>query len=173
MGDMLTHPRTLPVYWVVLSVLIFALDHLTGPYIQFPILFLIPVTLAAVYSGRWWGVGLAIVMPLIRCYFEIQTMPWAVTQEMINAVIRVIVLVEFAVLADQTSQQTRALKQEVKTLRGLLSICCFCKKIRKEDDTWDQVEKYITDRSEARFSHSLCPDCLEEHFPGFSRSKVT
>ena len=167
MWDMLTHPRTLPVYWGALSVLIFALDHLTDPYIQFPILFLIPVTLAAVYNGRWWGVGLAVIMPLIRCYFDIQIAPWAMTQEIINAVIRVIILAEFAVLADQTSQQTRALKQEVKILRGLLPICCFCKKIRKEDDTWDQLEQYITDRSEAKFSHSLCPACLKEHFPGF------
>ena len=86
------HPRILPVYWVALSLLIIAVDHLTDPYIQFPILFLLPVTLASVYNGRWWGVGLAVSMPVIRCFFEIVIVPWAETQEMINTGINLIVL---------------------------------------------------------------------------------
>ena len=68
----------MPVYWIALSLLIIAVDHLTDPYIRFPILFLLPVTLASVYNGRLWGVGLALSMPVIRCYFEIMIVPWAV-----------------------------------------------------------------------------------------------
>jgi predicted membrane protein len=77
---LLKHPWVMPWYWVALSMLLIAADHLTHPYIQFPILFLIPVVLAAVYNGPWWGLGLAIVMPLVRCYFEIQMLLWAVTE---------------------------------------------------------------------------------------------
>ncbi|MBW1881485.1 MAG: hypothetical protein JRJ84_24270, partial [Deltaproteobacteria bacterium] len=48
---------------------------------------------------------------------------------------------------------------EVKTLRGLLPICASCKKIRDDQGSWNQIEVYIRDRSEAEFSHSICPDC--------------
>jgi hypothetical protein len=162
----------MPVYWIALSLLIIAVDHLTDPYIRFPILFLLPVTLASIYNGRWWGVGLAVSMPVIRCYFELSIVPWAVTQEMINTGIDLIVLAGFAVLIDRTAQQTRALVREVTLLRGILPICSFCKKIRKEDNTWEHMEIYITTRSEAQFSHSVCPDCLTRHYPDFISPKV-
>jgi hypothetical protein len=162
----------MPVYWVALSLLIIAVDHLTDLYIQFPILFLLPVTLASVYNGRWWGVGLAVSMPVIRCSFEIMIVPWAETQEMINTGINLIVLAGFAVLIDRTAQQTRALLREVTLLRGILPICSFCKKIRKEDNTWEHMEIYITNRSEAQFSHSICPACIHIHYPDFVSPKI-
>jgi len=54
---------------------------------------------------------------------------------------------------------------EVKTLRGILPICSFCKKIRDDEGYWNQVEVYVRERSDADFSHSICPDCLKEHYP--------
>lgn len=53
------------------------------------------------------------------------------------------------------------LQQEVRQLRGLLPICSYCKKIRDDQNTWTQIEEYVTEHSEALFSHSLCPDCYE------------
>jgi hypothetical protein len=50
----------------------------------------------------------------------------------------------------------------VKTLHGLLPICSYCKRIRGDDQYWQQVEKYIADRSEAQFSHGICPSCYTE-----------
>jgi DNA-binding response OmpR family regulator len=47
----------------------------------------------------------------------------------------------------------------VKTLHGLLPICSYCKRIRGDDQYWQQVEAYIADRSEAQFSHGICPAC--------------
>ncbi|HKC11859.1 MAG TPA: hypothetical protein VKI41_07475, partial [Vicinamibacteria bacterium] len=47
----------------------------------------------------------------------------------------------------------------VKTLRGLIPICASCKKIRDDQGYWSQVEVYVRDRSEAQFSHGICPDC--------------
>ena len=46
---------------------------------------------------------------------------------------------------------------EVKTLRGILPICSFCKKIRDDKGYWNQVEVYVKNRSDADFSHSICP----------------
>ena len=51
----------------------------------------------------------------------------------------------------------------VKKLEGILPICSFCKKIRDDQDHWQPIEQYIDERSDARFSHGICPDCYEEH----------
>jgi PAS domain S-box-containing protein len=51
---------------------------------------------------------------------------------------------------------------EVKTLKGIFPICASCKKIRDDKGYWNQVEVYIRDRSEAEFSHGICPDCMKK-----------
>jgi PAS domain S-box-containing protein len=55
---------------------------------------------------------------------------------------------------------------DVKVLSGLLPICSFCKKVRNDDGYWNQIEKYFSDYSELKFSHSVCQECAEEHYPG-------
>ncbi|MFC1825588.1 DUF3365 domain-containing protein [Thermodesulfobacteriota bacterium] len=62
------------------------------------------------------------------------------------------------------SQLKNALS-EVKTLSGLLPICASCKKIRDDKGYWNQIERYIRDRSEADFSHSICPECAKKLYP--------
>jgi len=59
---------------------------------------------------------------------------------------------------------------KVKTLSGLLPICASCKKIRDDKGYWNQIESYIRDRSEAEFSHGICPECMEKLYPGFDES---
>lgn len=54
---------------------------------------------------------------------------------------------------------------EVKTLRGILPICSFCKKIRDDQGYWDQVDVYVRNHTDADFSHSICPDCIKTHYP--------
>jgi PAS domain S-box-containing protein len=55
--------------------------------------------------------------------------------------------------------------EEVNTLRGILPICSFCKKVRDDQGFWNQVEDYIVKHSEADFSHSVCPSCTREYYP--------
>ena len=57
---------------------------------------------------------------------------------------------------------------QVKTLSGFLPICASCKKIRDDSGYWNQIESYIRDRSEAEFSHSICPDCAKKLYPEIS-----
>ena len=54
---------------------------------------------------------------------------------------------------------------EVKKLSGLLPICSHCKKIRDDKGYWNFLETYITDRSEAQFSHSICKECAKKYYP--------
>ena len=63
-------------------------------------------------------------------------------------------------LADRVNALEEALAR-VKQLQGLLPICSYCKKIRDDQNYWQQVESYISEHSEAQFSHSICPDCYE------------
>ena len=64
-------------------------------------------------------------------------------------------------LADRVRELEVALSQ-VRSLRGLLPICAYCKKIRDDRSYWQEVEGYITKHSEAQFSHSICPGCYEK-----------
>ena len=58
---------------------------------------------------------------------------------------------------------------DVKLLSGLVPICSNCKKIRDDKGYWTQLESYIQDRSEAKFSHGVCPDCMKLLYPEFSK----
>lgn len=60
----------------------------------------------------------------------------------------------------------QALK-EVKTLRGILPTCAYCKDIRDDDGHWHQLEAYIQNHSHARFSHGICEACAAKHFPEY------
>jgi len=53
----------------------------------------------------------------------------------------------------------------IKTLRGLLPICSYCKKIRDDKGYWNRIESYIQDHSGAEFTHGMCPECLKKHYP--------
>ena len=68
-------------------------------------------------------------------------------------------------------QATDRALAEVRVLRGILPICMFCKRIRvgaEKTEAWESVEAYVSHRSEASFSHSLCPACEQEHFPDYT-----
>jgi phosphoserine phosphatase RsbU/P len=65
-------------------------------------------------------------------------------------------------LQQRLGEQVRQLQDtlaQVKQLQGMLPICSYCKKIRDDRNYWQQVETYVAERSEARFSHSICPAC--------------
>lgn len=69
---------------------------------------------------------------------------------------------------EKTVEQLRRAISDLKTLSGLLPICSYCKRIRDAKGDWQQVDSYITDHSAAGFSHSICPECLKEHYPEYA-----
>jgi len=74
-------------------------------------------------------------------------------------------------LVNMTRELTRRNREledaqnKIKVLKGMLPICMYCKKIRDDQGYWDQLEAYIDRHSEAEFSHSICPQCMEKYFP--------
>jgi len=59
----------------------------------------------------------------------------------------------------------------IKQLKGILPICMHCKKIRNDKNYWQQVEEYVAEHTDADFSHSICPECLEKHYPEYVKKK--
>ena len=69
-------------------------------------------------------------------------------------------------LKHKTDLLEQALK-EIKTLRGIVPICANCKKIRDDQGYWSQVEVYVQNHTEAKFSHGICPGCAKKLYPEF------
>jgi hypothetical protein len=96
------------------------------------------------------------------------------------AFLAVIVAMDFLIRRDYLAlvnrEKEHALELEkslarIKTLRGLVPICSGCKKIRDDEGYWQQVEVYVSEHSEADFSHCLCPDCARKLYPEYFREE--
>ncbi len=63
------------------------------------------------------------------------------------------------------NKQLQAAQAELRSLRGIIPICGHCKKIRTDTGYWQELEQYLSDRSDASFSHGICPDCARTYWP--------
>jgi PAS domain S-box-containing protein len=70
-------------------------------------------------------------------------------------------------LVQERTAALQAALDNIKTLRGLLPMCAWCKKIRSDKGYWEQVELYIEEHSEASFTHGICPECLKKAVSGW------
>jgi hypothetical protein len=78
------------------------------------------------------------------------------------------IIIELSIFLIVMVLQIRLLKKlykRIRILEGFLPICANCKKIRNAKDQWEEMEKYISKHSLARFSHSICPDCARQLYP--------
>jgi hypothetical protein len=66
---------------------------------------------------------------------------------------------------EKANLDLQAALDEIQTLKGILPLCSYCKKIRNCEGEWEPVDHYIDSHSQADVSHGICPDCLQEHFP--------
>jgi len=55
--------------------------------------------------------------------------------------------------------------EKIKTLKGLIPVCAWCKKVRDDKGYWEELEHYIREHTDADFTHGICPDCLKEYDP--------
>jgi hypothetical protein len=159
------HPR----WWIGIGAALIWFDYVMGPGTRFPAVYLIPVILAAWYSGRWPAVGLAVAVPLVRatCLLTV----WRQSDDLFTLLtmtaVRGAVIVVMALWFARLSAHERELHRYVQRLEGLLPICSFCKSIRNPAGRWEAIELYIAERSEAQFSHGFCPSCRKTHYPDF------
>lgn len=72
---------------------------------------------------------------------------------------------EHALKLETTISHLNSALDEINTLKGILPICSSCKKVRDDSGYWRQIESYISLHSEAEFSHSICPECVQKLYP--------
>jgi len=71
----------------------------------------------------------------------------------------------------QVIAELKAARAGLHTLQSMLPICSSCKKIRDEQGYWQQVEEYFKDHTGVQFTHSICPECAQNLYPGLNREK--
>lgn len=173
---MLPKPSLLPVpqarsvrlgLWYAIAAATVVLDYFTGPLIQFPITFLLPVLLAAWFDPLPHALLLAFALPTIRLglVIGVWTAPWTIGEALTNAAIRIGVLSLLAYFAWRTARQHGAVIHEVQMLEKILPICSHCKKIRDSKESWQSLETYFHAHADIAFSHGLCPECLRKYYP--------
>ncbi len=149
----------------MLSAVILVADYLCGPELLFPIFFIVPVILAAWNCARRDAIGIAIILSAARFGAEFlrkSGSPFA--PDLLNSVIRGLVLVGLAILVARVAQQNAQLARRVKQLEGLIPICAHCKRILDEEKHWTRLETYIMEHSAAEFTHGVCPECAQVHY---------
>jgi hypothetical protein len=158
--------RIHPLWWVALGAVMLGIDYLTSTAVHFPVVYVLPVILAAWYSGMWTAVGLAIAVPIFRLLFLVipHRAPEEIATLALATALRGVVIVFLALWFARLAEFERSLERRVKVLEGLVPICAFCKNIRNEAGEWERLEKYISRRSEAEFSHGICPSCSRKHY---------
>ena len=148
--------------WVpfLLSALIIIIDILTPPQILLSIFFVFPVLIAGWYKGLRWALIFSLTLPLVRLLIATFIEPiWPLSYNIINALDRALVLSLVSFISAELSGSVKRLRAKVEVLEGLIPICANCKKIRDQNQEWQPLEKYITERSHTQFSHGICPDC--------------
>ncbi|MES2605503.1 MAG: hypothetical protein V4603_11240 [Pseudomonadota bacterium] len=156
-------PKHIKILAIVLALLIFIMD------LQIPL----GVAVGVLYTGivllaeftrenrfiRYMAF-LGTALTIIAYFYKPEgiAVPWMVIA---NRVLSVYVIWVTALLGVRINSQHQ---EEVRSLSGLLPICAWCKKIRDDKGYWNQLETYIKNHTEADFSHSICPVCMDEHF---------
>lgn len=161
--------RLMPAGWLALSLLCLAIDYRTGPVIQFPLVYLAPISLASWFGGRIWGLALAVILPLCRLYFRtVWDPPWTLLESSINAAIRITVFATFAWLIDRTARQMRELER-TRLLEAMVGVCSVCKNIRdRRSNAWQPLEAYVNTHPDD-FRPDVCPDCRKQVQDVFDR----
>lgn len=154
-----------------------AVDYVTDKELGFYVFYFIPVALLAWRVGRPSAIVMSVCATSV--WYASDTLSGhAYSSEWIRAWNSCVRLASFLAIGLTVARACRSLASEralnlelshtlaeVRQLSGLLPICASCKKIRNDHGYWEQVEKFISNRTQADFTHSLCPDCEARLYP--------
>jgi len=149
------------------------LQNLTGLRAAFAPFYLVPIALVALRSDRTAGLLVSTVCGTLWISVHMGITDYRFLWiDAWNNIIRVGIFISFSLIlsrlkvdAEREMRLHRELQStltRVKQLTGLLPICAWCKRIRGEDGTWEHAEAYVAVRSEAEFTHGICPDCAQK-----------
>jgi hypothetical protein len=153
-----------PVHWVLASITVIPLDYFTGPYLDsMVLLYPLPAAMAAWSGSRRWSIALAAALPPVRMLIFHY---WGWQAPALEAALDTTVIVLFSIVLALMILHLRRQAQTLRVLEGMLPICAFCKRIRN-GESWEPLEGFISNHSEAEFSHTFCDDCGSKHYPDY------
>lgn len=155
------------------SILMLWLDYITGRAVQFPIFYVLPVGMLAWKENIISAYLASLLLPLARLWFHFfwndsESIYFSVS----NSLIYIFALCFYVFLIKKITTMNKSLERKVKVLEGILPICPTCNKIRSESGEYEELEKYISEHSEAVFSHGLCNNCAKEFYPKYFKDKI-
>ena len=116
---------------------------------------------------------LAVVVFFISAHFEVLELlydfsrtheSWQLDEILPTALFLVIAI---AIYASRRVRELHKKNIELRQLRSFIPICSSCKNIRTKSGDWKKLEEYMYERSIAEFSHGICPECIEKHYPDY------
>lgn len=151
-----------PLTHVLMGLVVLLLDLLTGPFLLFPILFVLPVSLSAWFSSTRRAYDLAVLLPLGRLLIAVLVdAPSSLIYMITNAIIRVGVLVFMAFLIGRNARQTKALQERVA---GLVTMCAWSRTVEYKGE-WISFEEYLKRRFNLDTTHGISPAEAAKIFP--------
>ncbi|MBK6656791.1 MAG: hypothetical protein IPG43_00920 [Proteobacteria bacterium] len=154
-SDLLNKLLASRLIYVVFALVMMALDVLTGRYLQFPVLYIIPVVLSAWYREDKTTYVLAIGLPLARFFIrEYVEPPYPLIFAATNYTVRAMVLTLLAWLVQRTARQTAELRARVQ---GLVRMCAWSRTVEFEGQ-WLTFEEYLKRRFGLDTTHGISPE---------------
>jgi hypothetical protein len=156
---------------ILLAICVGMADLFTGYETNFSVFYLIPLIVLTWYSDGKVGLALALVNAGVSLGADLIGEPhslhswypyWNCVERLIVSILAVGLLARIRELHRSQEVLIGELNQalgQIKTLRGMIPICAWCKKVRGDGGFWKQVEVYIREHSDADFTHSICPEC--------------
>lgn len=150
-------------YGLALGALSVALQKLLAPLVapdSYQLL-LSAVAIGVIYAGVWAGSSALLVTGLAKWFLFLHAES-SLHLFAIRLLLRFALFLCLGLLICWLGQKLHASQRKMKVLSGLLPVCAWCKRVRDEQGEWQMLESYIHDRSEADFTHGMCPDCARE-----------
>jgi hypothetical protein len=149
------------LHLLLASISVIPLDYFTGPYLDsMVLLYPIPAAMAAWSGSPRWSFALAVALPPVRVLIFHY---WGWQAPALEAVLDTGIIVLFSIAIALIILHLRRQALTLRVLGGMLPICGFCKRIRN-GESWEPLEGFISNHSEAQFSHTFCAECGSKHY---------
>ncbi len=157
-----TTDRRVPLYALLFAAVALGGDYLTGPQIHFPILFTLPVMLAAWFGYVGWAFAITVALSLGRLVLatEIWRSELNLAIALTNVTVYATVLVIQAVLLFRAGARIRELSLQLRTVYGQKTLCPTCHRIRTDAGHWQPIDAYIAAWSQTQITRESCPACV-------------
>ena len=148
--------RIHPLWWAPIALGVLAADVLTG-YALPPPIYVPLIAAAAWYSGTSTGIAVATLLPLVRLAVGGFRDPLMTPGRL---VLSIAVLILVAIVVGRLNEHERQMQARIEALERLLPMCMFCKSIRRDDESWAPLERYMRE-SGTQVTHGICPSCAQ------------